>query len=87
MMKRLFTAGVLAAMSVPVFAETGPNVFLNGKVYKGDEIVASFAMPARLGSTVPVKDQVLNSYIESALVDGKRSSWFPERSPLDSICK
>ncbi|MCP1652356.1 hypothetical protein [Pseudomonas nitroreducens] len=77
MMKRLFAAVVLAAMSVPAFAETGPNVFLNGKVIKGDEVVASFAMPARLGSTVPVKDQVLNSYIESALVEGKKVKLVP----------
>ncbi|HHK3940746.1 TPA: hypothetical protein ACQSRZ_006032 [Pseudomonas aeruginosa] len=76
-MKRLFAAVVLAAMSVPAFAETGPNVFLNGKVFKGEEVVASFAMPARLGSTVPVKEQVLNSYIERALVEGKKVKLVP----------
>lgn len=77
MMKRFFAAVVLAAAAVPAIAETGPNVFLNGKVFKGDEVVASFAMPVVLGSTVPVKEQVLNSYIERALVDGKKVKLVP----------
>ncbi|HFH2978838.1 TPA: hypothetical protein ACGJSI_005834 [Pseudomonas aeruginosa] len=77
MMKRFFAAVVLAAMAVPAIAESGSNVFLSGKVFKGDEVVASFAMPALLGSTVPVKEQILNSYIEKALVDGKKVKLVP----------
>ncbi|MCC9290077.1 hypothetical protein [Pseudomonas aeruginosa] len=77
MMKRIFAAVVLAAMAVPAIAESGSNVFLSGKVYKGDEVVASIAMPALLASTVPVKEQILNSYIEKALVVGKKVKLVP----------
>ncbi|HCE5933767.1 TPA: hypothetical protein NHK80_005232 [Pseudomonas aeruginosa] len=67
MMKRFFAAVVLTAMSVPAIAESGPNVFLNGKVFKGDEVVASFATPARLGSIVPVKDQIMQHGVATGL--------------------
>lgn len=47
-------------MAAPVFAASPSNVFLSGKVFKGGEVITTFATPIVLGNTLPVKDQVAN---------------------------
>lgn len=76
-MKRALLAVLLPLLSSTVLAESRPNVFLSGKVFKGEEVVASFAAPTILGGVVPVKDQVLHSYIEKSVTDGKKTQLIP----------
>lgn len=74
-MKRFLIVAVMFPMlATSALAESGSNIFLSGKVFKGDEVVASFAAPTLLGNTLPVKDQVLHSYIEKAVSDGKNDA-------------
>jgi len=77
-MKRfLIVAAMFPMLTTAALAETGSNIFLAGKVFQGDEVVASFAAPTLLGNTLPVKDQVLHSYIEKAVSDGKKTQLIP----------
>ena len=77
-MKRFLIAAVMLPMlASSALAESSSNIFLSGKVFKGDEVVASFAAPTLLGNTLPVKDQVLHSYIEKAVSDGKKTKLIP----------
>lgn len=76
-MKRFLIAVMLPMLATSALAEPGSNVFLSGKVFKGNEVVASFAAPTLLGNTLPVRDQVLHSYIEKAVSDGKKTKLIP----------
>ncbi|HCA6672390.1 TPA: hypothetical protein MXV24_006861, partial [Pseudomonas aeruginosa] len=77
-MKRfLIVAAMFPMLTTAALAETGSNIFLAGKVFQGDEVVASFAAPTLLGNTLPVKDQVLHSYIEKAVSDGNKTQLIP----------
>lgn len=56
--QNVFSAAALATLlATPVHAATLYNVFLSGQVFKGDELVTTFATPILIGRTLPVKDQ------------------------------
>lgn len=58
------TSAFAMLMTAPVFAASPSNVFLSGTVFKGNEVITTFATPIVLGGTLPVKDQ------DSNVVDG-----------------
>lgn len=76
-MKSILIAACLPLFAVTAHAESPQNIFLSGKVFKGEEVVASFAAPTILGGALPVKDQVLHSYIKKAVTNGKRTDLIP----------
>lgn len=76
-MKNILIAAFVAFFAVTAHAETPHNIFLSGKVFKGEEVVETFAAPTILGAALPVKNQVLHSYIEKAVTDGKRTDLVP----------
>lgn len=54
----LAASALMLLAATPCFAVSLSNVFLSGKVFKGDELITTFASPIVLGNTLPVKDQV-----------------------------
>lgn len=45
-------------LATPVFASAQTyNVFLSGQVFKGDELLTTFAAPVVVGGTLPIKNQ------------------------------
>lgn len=56
----IVTSAFAMLMTAPVFAASPSNVFLSGKVFKGDEVITTFATPIVLGGTLPVNDQDSN---------------------------
>lgn len=57
-LQSLFSAAALATLlATPAHAATPYNVFLSGQVFKGGELVTTFATPILIGRTLPVKDQ------------------------------
>lgn len=66
----------------PVFAASTSNVYLTGKVFRGEEVVTTFDAPILLGSTLPVKDQVTEG---SGIVKTVQIALTPEETAGSSV--
>jgi hypothetical protein len=56
----LLLAALIPMSAAPAFAGSAGNVYLSGQVLKGDDQLAGFSAPLRMGGALPLKGEISN---------------------------